>query len=78
MTQDLIFTTDYINANWRMKVYGVNEQGERINSLLGVDGLLNLIGVEFFNKFLNKADRSMEDKSVFKLRRGLKVSFYVK
>lgn len=74
----LNYTTSHINANYRIKVFGINNDGKKINTLVGVSGLLNLIGVEFANKFLAKAERSMEDACVCKLRRGIKVTFYVK
>jgi hypothetical protein len=45
---------------------------------MGVAGILALIGEELLNKFLNRAFGCMDDVCVCKLRRGLKVSFYVK
>ena len=75
---NLDFTTTWINENFRIKVYGRDEQGKRINTLLGVSGIIRLIGVELFNKFLKRAVKCMEDVCVCKLRRGLQVSLYVK
>lgn len=72
------YTTSWINENFRIKVYGRDEQGKRINTLLGVSGIIRLIGVELFEKFLERAIRCMEDVCVCKLRRGLQVSLYVK
>lgn len=74
----LSYTTSWINENFRIKVYGRDEQGRRINTLLGVSGIIRLIGVELFEKFLERAIRCMEDVCVCKLRRGLQVSLYVK
>ena len=74
----LSYTTSWINENFRIKVYGRDEQGKRINTLLGVSGIIRLIGVELFEKFLERAIRCMEDVCVCKLRRGLQVSLYVK
>lgn len=75
----LNYETSYINANYRMKVFGVNEEnGKKINKLVGVSGLLNLIGVELFNKFMERREKCMDDACICKLRRGLKVTFYVK
>ena len=74
---DLNYETSYINANYRIKVFGMNE-GKKINKLVGVSGLLNLIGVELFNKFMERAENCMDDACICKLRRGLKVTFYVK
>lgn len=58
-----------------MKVYGTIE-GKPINILVGVSGLVRLFGIEMSNKLLDRAFRSMEDKQVCKLRRGVKVTFY--
>lgn len=71
-------TTQWINANFRIKVYGRDENGKRINTLMGVSGIIRLIGVELFNKFLERAIKAMQDVCVCKLRRGLQVSLYVK
>lgn len=73
----LNYTTAHINANYRIKVFG-HVDGKKINTLVGVSGMLNLIGVEFANKFLAKAEKSMKDSCVCKLRRGLQITFYVK
>lgn len=79
MATKLNYSTTYINKNYRIKVFGVNEEGgEKINKLVGVSGLLDLIGVELANKFLAKREKNMKDACVCKLRRGLKVTFYVK
>lgn len=64
--------------NFRLKVYGKDENGKRINKLVGVAGLIALIGIEFVNKFVERALSCMEDVCVCKLRRGIKVSFYFK
>ena len=61
-----------------MKVYGYDENGKRINKLVGVAGLIALIGVEFINKFIDRAVKAGLDKVICKLRRGLQVSFYAK
>lgn len=67
-----------INRNYRLKVYGVDAAGHRVNKLVGVSGLIALIGVEMLNKLLARALRCMEDVCHCKLRRGLKISFYNK
>lgn len=74
----LNYTKTFINRNFRMKVYGVDENGNRINKLVGVAGLIALIGVELLNKFLDRALKAGLDKCICKLRRGLQVSFYNK
>lgn len=74
----LNYTKTFINNNFRMKVYGVDENGNRINKLVGVTGLIALIGIELFNKFIDRALNAGLDKVVCKLRRGIQVSFYAK
>ena len=72
------YTTKFVNQNFRIKVYGRDENGKRINTLLGVSGIIRMIGVELFNKFIRRALECMQDVCVCKLRRGLQVSLYVK
>lgn len=74
----LNYTTKYINLNYRIKVAGVDNEGKKINSLVGVSGLLNLIGEEMANKFIRRAELAACDATVCKLRRGLKVTLYIK
>lgn len=74
----LQYTTKFINSNFRIKVFGFDELGNKINKLVGVSGIIKLIGIEFLNKFLKRAIACMDDKCECKLRRGLKVTFYVK
>ena len=76
--KELGYTTKFINENFRIKVYGRDENGKRINTLLGVSGIIRLIGVELFDKFIERALKCMQDVCVCKLRRGLQVSLYVK
>lgn len=76
--QVLNYSTTEINRNYRIKVYGTDNNGNKVNKAVGVTGLIALIGIEFSNKFLDRADRCLEDVCVCKLRRGLKVSFYNK
>ena len=72
------YSTKFINQNFRIKVYGRDEQGRRINSLYGVSGIIAMIGEELLYKFIRRAMESMQDVCVCKLRRGLVVSLYVK
>lgn len=74
----LNYTKTFINNNFRMKVYGVDENGNRINKLVGVAGLIALIGIELFNKFIDRALNAGLDKVVCKLRRGIAITFYAK
>jgi len=77
-TAALTFSTREINRDWRIKVSGFNAEGKKLNTLVGVSGLLSLIGAELMNKFLNRAYACDDDACVCKLRRGLKITFYNK
>ena len=72
------YTSKFINKNFRLKVYGLDNEGNRINKLVGVAGLIALIGIELLNKFIDRALKAGLDKCVCKLRRGLQVSLYNK
>lgn len=73
------YTKKQVNGLFKIKVYGKNADGKKINTLVGVSGLIKLIGIELFNKFVTRAKKAMynADKVICKLRRGLKVTFYV-
>lgn len=77
-SQTLAIPSSEINRNWRLKVYGVDASGKRINKLVGVAGLVALIGIEMLNKLLRRAMNCLLDVCHCKLRRGLKISFYSK
>jgi hypothetical protein len=77
-TITLNYPTQEINLDFRIKVYGTDACGNRLNTLVGVRGLVNLIGEELANKFLERAYRLVSNKCVCKLRRGLQVTFYNK
>ena len=70
------YETSTINANFKIKVFGI-ENGKKLNTLVGVSGLINLIGIDLANKLVARAFNGTADKCVCKLRRGLKVTFYV-
>ena len=72
------FSSKFVNANFRIKVFGRTEDGRKINTLMGVSGIIAMIGEELFYKFVQRALDCMKDVCVCKLRRGLKVSLYVK
>lgn len=74
----LNYSTSEINRNFKIKVFGV-VNGKKINILVGVSGLLNLLdgATDLMNRLLDRAFNSKGDKCVCKLRRGLQVSFYV-
>lgn len=72
------YSSRFINANYRIKAYGVSADGKFINVALGVSGALALIGAELLEKFLDRAERAGQDKCTCKLRRGLVITLYVK
>jgi len=73
----LNYTTREINFNFKIKVSGIYNE-KKVNTLVGVSGLLKMVNNdELVNRLLDRAFSSMEDKCVCKLRRGLKISFYV-
>lgn len=74
----LEFTTKFINSNFRLKVFSKDYMGKKLNTLVGVSGLIKLIGEELLNKFIKRALRDGLDKCVCKLRRGLVVTLYAK
>ena len=72
----LKYTTKEINRNYKIKVSGLYE-GSKINTLVGVSGLIRLVGdIELINRLLDRAFNSADDKVICKLRRGIRVSFY--
>lgn len=73
----LKYTTRQINGNYKIKVSGLYD-GKKINTLVGVSGLIKMVDdVELTNRLLDRAFSCMDDKCVCKLRRGVKISFYV-
>lgn len=69
--------TKEINSNFRIKVNGI-VNGKKINILVGVSGLVELVGIEFAEKAVEKAFEGTGDKFTWKLRRGIKITLYVK
>lgn len=74
----MTYTTSQINQDYRIKVNGLNNEGQKINTLVGVSGAIALIGEELFDKFINRAYNAGLDACACKLRRGLKITFYSK
>jgi hypothetical protein len=72
------YTTTFINRNFRLKVNGIDNENRRINKLVGVSGLLELIGANLANKFIARAIDNGKDKTKCCLRRGLKITLYIK
>ena len=73
----LKYTTKEINRNYKIKVSGLYD-GHKINTLVGVSGLIRLVGdIELTNRLLDRAFNDMTDKCCCRLRRGIRISFYV-
>jgi hypothetical protein len=65
-----------VTQNFKIKVYSNNDQGKTINSLRGYSGMISLIGEELAHKFMICSLMSDTEKQVYKLRRGLTITFY--
>lgn len=78
----MTYSSSQINRDFRIKVYGYNGNGERLNILVGVSGLIRLIGEELADTLVKRAFKNsyfvQDGKIVCKLRRGLKITFYQK
>lgn len=73
----LKYTTREINRNYKIKISGTFD-GKKVNTLVGVSGLIKMVNdIELTNRLLDRAFNDMTDCCVCKLRRGLKISFYV-
>lgn len=72
----LNFTTSEINRNFKIKVHTTNKYGKNLNTLVGVSGLIKLIGVDMVNKFVQRSFNTMDDRTICKLRSGVRVTFY--
>lgn len=72
------YTKQFINQNFLIKVYGVVD-GIRINTLMGVRGAFSLLG-DLFYRLVARAWKHFGEKgkTVCKLRRGMKITFYEK
>lgn len=77
MEATLKYSTKEINRTYEIKVSGMVD-GKKINTLVGVSGLIDLVNdIELINRLLNRAFNDPSDVCVCKLRRGIKISFYV-
>lgn len=72
----LNYTKTQINKDYLIKVSGHTEEGY-VNKLVGVKGLLEYVGIERANKFLDRAYKSLGDVCKCKVYGGLQVSFYI-
>lgn len=71
----LNYTTSEVNRDYKMKAYGYFN-GKKVNTLIGVAGLVAMVGIDNANKMIARAMASRKDKEVCKLRRGIQVTFY--
>lgn len=71
----MTYSKTTINRNFKIKVFGFVD-GRKVNTLVGVSGLIRLIGEEMSDKLVVRAFAGKDDKCVCKLRRGVKVTFY--
>lgn len=73
------YLTKVVNRDFRIKVFGRIDD-VKINTLVGVAGLIELVGVELANNLTARAFKHYYSRDVIhcKLRRGLLVSFYTK
>ncbi len=51
----MVHSSKTINRNFLIKASGINSEGKRINTLVGVSGLLALIDEELADKFVTRA-----------------------
>ena len=73
----LKYTTRQINGNYKIKVSGLYD-GKKVNTLVGVSGLIKMVNdIELTNRLLDRAFACMDDKVCCKLRRGIRITFYV-
>ena len=57
----LKYTTREINANYKIKVYGMFD-GKKVNTLVGVTGLIKMVNdIELTNRLLDRAFNDMSD-----------------
>lgn len=59
----LEYTTKEINRTFKIKVNGLFN-GKKINTLVGVSGLIKLVGVEMANKLLRRAFRCVKTPNI--------------
>lgn len=67
-----------VNLDYRIKAYGLGSEGKRVDTLVGITGLINLVGEELAKKFIERAYLENQEIYICKLRRGLKITFYSK
>lgn len=74
--QGLTYSVTEINKNFKIKVMRFDND-KLVERLVGVSGLIDEVGdKEIVNSLITRAFRSGKDKTVCKLRRGLKVILF--
>lgn len=74
--QGLKYSVTEINRNFKIKVMRFDND-KLVERLVGVSGLMDEVGDnKMVNSLITRAFRSGKDKTVCKLRRGLKVIFF--
>lgn len=76
MTQSEL--TKQINQNFRIKIYGKNDKGESLNTLLGVSGLIRIVSLSKAIKYMTRALKSDQDKIRIKIYNSYTITFYQK
>ena len=72
----LEYSTKSINRNFRIKVNGIVD-GKKINKLVGVKGLIELIGVGMANKMLRHAFNAFGEYDAKTIRKAvLETGYY--
>lgn len=75
--QGLKYSVTEINLNFKIKVMRFDNGKLQQERLVGVSGLIDEVGdKEIVNSLITRAFRSGKDKTVCKLRRGLKIIFF--
>ena len=76
---EITLNTATINRNFRIKVAGM-VNGERVNKLVGVRGLLSILGGSWQKliKMVLRAFNCLADKCACKIYGGATVTFYAK
>ena len=67
-----------LTKHFKVKVYSTKDNGKSINSLRGYSGLIDLLEKDLAEKLIICSLSSDEQKISYKLRRGLKITFYSK
>ncbi len=70
-------SSTYINRNWRIKVSGFTGT-EKVHKLIGYHKLVEILGARIVDSIIDTATDGGADKTIFKFRRGLKVTLYSK